>query len=166
MPNGMPMTKGLPYGIFMKHVIFQMRETGQLNKLQKKWSVPEPNCSPLYKEGTPLGLEKMISLFILSIIGIFIGLIIFIIEKLCYAYKPRRQQESNKMKLQKLFLKLQKTLNNDEVLTLSTLIQDMQLHDNLLKDTTKFTKEVLDHDEENGRGIKKWKSKIPRPVRY
>ena len=140
----MPMTKGLPYGIFMKHVIFQMRETGQLNKLQKKWSVPEPNCSPLHKEGKPLSLEKMISLFILSIIGIFIGLIIFIIEKLCYAYKPRRQQESNKMKLQKLFLKLQKTLNNDEVFldsTMSTLIEDMQHHNTLLKDTIKFTKE-------------------------
>ena len=66
------------------------------------------------------------------------------------------------MNLQRLSLKLQKTFNNDEVLSLSTLIQDMQLHNNLLKDTTKFTKEVLDHDEENGKEIKNWKSKIPR----
>ena len=78
----MPITKGLPYGIFMKHVIFQMKEAGQLNELQKKWSVQEPNCSPLDKEGKPLGLEKMISLFILSMIGICTGLIILFIEKI------------------------------------------------------------------------------------
>ena len=136
----MPITKGLPYGIFMKKIIFQMRENGQLNQLLKKWSVSEPNCSPLHKEGKPLSLEKMISLFIISIIGIFIGFIILIIEKIIHAYKPIQQnsiKESNKMKLQKLFLKLQKTLNDDEVFlesTMKTLDYEIQNHNSLLND--------------------------------
>ena len=136
----MPITKGLPYGIFMKKIIFQMRENGQLNQLLKKWSVSEPNCNPLHKEGKPLSLEKMISLFIISIIGIFIGFIILIIEKIIHAYKPIQQnsiKESNKMKLQKLFLKLQKTLNDDEVFlesTMKTLDYEIQNHNSLLND--------------------------------
>ena len=117
-----------------------MRENGQLNQLLKKWSVSEPNCNPLHKEGKPLSLEKMISLFIISIIGIFIGFIILIIEKIIHAYKPIQQnsiKESNKMKLQKLFLKLQKTLNDDEVFlesTMKTLDYEIQSHNSLLND--------------------------------
>ena len=166
----MPITKGLPYAIFMKQVILQMTEAGQLNELLKKWSVPEPDCSSLDKEGKPLGWEKMISLFILSIIGICIGFIILIIEKICYAYKPIRQvsiKESNKMKLQKLFSKLQETLNDDEVFlksTMSTLIENMQHRNALLKDTIKLTEVV--HDEKTCRVVKKWRSKIPRRVSY
>ena len=135
-----PITKGLPYGIFMKHIIFEIMENGQLNKLLKKWAVPKPDCRPLHKEGKPLSLEKMISLFIISIIGIFIGFIILIIEKIIHAYKPIQQnsiKESNKMKLQKLFLKLQKTLNDDEVFlesTMKTLDYEIQNHNSLLND--------------------------------
>ena len=153
----------------MKQIIFQMTESGQLNKLLKKWSVPEPNCIPLHKEGKSLGLEKMISLFLISLIGICIGFFILIIEKICYANQPMRNvsiKESNKMQLQRLFLKLQKTLNNDEIFiksTMSTLIEDMQHHNALLNDTFNFTEVV--HDEQNGRLNKNWRSKIPKRVR-
>ena len=142
----------------MRHIIFQMTEAGQLNKLLKKWSVPEPNCSPLHKEGKSLGLEKMISLFIIAMIGICFGFIILIIEKICHDYQPIKNvsiKESNKMKLQRLFLKLHESLNDDEVFlksTMSTLMEDMQYHNDLLKGTFNFTEVV--HDEENGRGIK------------
>ena len=154
------MTKGLPYGIFMRHIIFQMTETGQLNKLLKKWSVPEHNCSPLYKEGKSLGLEKMISLFIISVIGISIGFIILIIEKICHDYEPIRHvsiKESNKMKLQRSFLKLQEILNDDKVFlnlnsTMSSLMEDLQYHNDLLKGDIKFTEGV--HDEKKGGEIK------------
>ena len=84
-----PITKGLPYGIFMKQIIFEIIENGQLNKLLKKWTMPKPNCKPIHKEGKPLSLEKMISLFIISMIGIFIAINILIIEKIFHAYKPR-----------------------------------------------------------------------------
>ena len=116
----------------MRHIIFQMTEAGQLNKLLKKWSVPEPNCSPLHKEGKSLSLEKMISLYIISMIGIFIALITLIIEKAFHAYKPKRPasiEEANKMKLQRFFMKHQETLNDDKVFlktTMNTLIEEIQ----------------------------------------
>ena len=100
-----PITKGLPYGIFMKQIIFEIIENGQLDKLRKKWTVPKPDCRPLHKEGKPLSLEKMISLFIISMIGIFIAIIILIIEKIFHAYKFRNHvsiKEKNNMKLQRL----------------------------------------------------------------
>ena len=80
---GIPITKGLPYGIFMKQIIFEITENGQLNILLKKWTVPKPDCRPINNEGKPLSLEKMISLFIISMMGIFIAIIIIIIEKIC-----------------------------------------------------------------------------------
>ena len=86
---GLPITKGLPYGIFMNQIIFEITENGQLNKLLKKWAVPKPDCIPIQNEGDPLSFAKMISLFIISMMGIFIAIIIIIIEKICHAYKPR-----------------------------------------------------------------------------
>ena len=128
----MTIIKGLPYGIFMKKIIYQMIEIGQLNQLLRKWSAPEPNCSPLHKEGKSLSLEKMISLYIISMIGIFIALITLIIEKAFHAYKPKRPasiEEANKMKLQRFFMKHQETLNDDKVFlktTMNTLIEEIQ----------------------------------------
>ena len=136
-PEGMPIAKGLPYEIFMKKIIRQMKESGQLTKLLKKYSVSEPDCSPLHQAGKPVGFEIMISLFIISLIGILLGSIILITEKLCHAYKPMKNvsvKESNKMKLQRLFLKLQENLNDDEVFlqsTMRTLIEGMQKHNEL-----------------------------------
>ena len=86
---GIPITKGLPFGIFMKQIIFEMTLNGQMNRLIKKWKMPKPDCKPIHREGEPLSLEKMISLFIISMMGIFIAITIIIIEKIFHAYKPR-----------------------------------------------------------------------------
>ena len=86
-----PITKGLPYRIFMKQIIFEITENGQLNKLLKKWTVPKPDCKPLHKEGKPLSMEKMISIFIISIMGIFVAIITIIIENIFHAYKPKKR---------------------------------------------------------------------------
>ena len=138
-----PITKGLPYGIFMKQIIFEITENGQLNKLLKKWTMPKPNCKPIHKEGKPLSLEKMISLFIISMIGIFIALIILIIEKIFHSCNPKRpasiEEEENKMKLQRFFMKLQETLslNDDEVFlksTMSILIEEIQNYNAILNE--------------------------------
>ena len=111
---GIPITKGLPYGIFMKQIIFEITENGQLNKLLKKWTVPSPDCRPIHKEGKPLSLEKMISLFIISMIGIFIAIIILIIEKKFHAYKHRNIhvsiKETNNIYLQRLNRTRRRTL--------------------------------------------------------
>ena len=135
-----PITKGLPYGIFMKQIIFEITENGQLNKLLKKWTMPKPNCKPIHKEGKPLSLEKMISLFIISMMGIFIAIITIIIENIFHAYKPKKHvsiKEANNMKLQRLFMKLQ---NNDEFfnespITMRTLVKEIQEHNDLLIDS-------------------------------
>ena len=130
--DGFPITKGLPYAIFMKNIIYQMIETGELNQLVKKYSATEPNCSPLHKEGKSLSLKKLISLFMISMIGIFMAFIILVIEKILHAYKPRRHasiEETTKMKLQRFFMKHQETLNDDKVFlktTMNTLIEEIQ----------------------------------------
>ena len=139
---GIPITKGLPYRIFMKQAIFKMKENGQLNKLLKKWAIPKPDCGPIHKEGTPISVEKIISLLIISMIGIFIAIIIIAIENIFHAYKPRKHvsiKESNNRKLQRLYMKLQNNLNDDECfhespITMRTLLKEIQNHNNLLID--------------------------------
>ena len=140
---GIPITKGLPYGIFMKQVIFEMKENGQLNKLLTKWAIPKPDCGPIHKEGIPISLEKIISLLIISMIGIIFAIIIIIIENIIYClYKPRKHvsiKEANNMKLQRLYLKLQSNLNDDEIfqevpITMRILLNEIQNHNDLLID--------------------------------
>ena len=152
--QSIPITKGMPYGIFMKQIIIDMTVNGQLNRLIRKWTLPKPDCRPIYEEGTALSLEKMISLFIISMIGIFIAIITMITEKIFYEYKPKKQvsiKEANNMKLQRLFLKLQNILSNHEFFhesTMKELIKETQNHNDLLIDT--FDIEVVEDEfEEN-----------------
>ena len=141
--TGIPITKGLPYGIFMKQVIFEMNENGQLNKLLRKWTIPKPDCGPIHKEGIPISLEKIISLIIISMIGILLAIIIIIIENFIYrVYKPWKHvsiKEANNIKLQRLYMKLQNNLNDDEIfhdvpITMRTLLKEIQNHNDLLID--------------------------------
>ena len=169
--DGIPIAKGSPYGMFMKQIIFEIKEKGLLKKLIKNWTVPSPDCRPIHKEGKPLGLEKMISLFIISIIGIFIAIIIIIIENIFHAYKPMNRisiKESNNMKLQRIFMKLQNNLNyedffNEKPITMRTLIKEIENHNDVLIDD--FNSRVI-KDEETSGSIKNCKSKIPRPIKF
>ena len=160
--KAIPITKGLPYGIFMKQIIFEITENGQLNKLLKKWTVPKPDCSPIHKDGKPLSLEKMISLFIFPIIGILIAIIIIIIENMFHLYKPRKRvciKEANKMKLQRFFMKLQNNLNDEvffhesPITTMRTLLKEIQNHIDSLIDAEggdKSTeKKILKHEKQD-----------------
>ena len=113
----MAITKGLPYGIFMKKIISDITEQGQLHQLIRKYEVINPNCSPLHKEGKSLGLEKLISVFIIVLIGVSSALIILIFEKKFLTKQTGihvSTKDANKMKLEKLLKNLQDTLNNDE----------------------------------------------------
>ena len=91
----------------------------------------------------------MISLFIISMIGIFFAIIIMITEKIFYKYKPKKQvsmKEANDMKLQRLFLKLQNILSNKEFFhesTMKELIQETQNHNDMLIDPFN----IVDSDE-------------------
>ena len=126
-----------------------MTVNGLLNRFLRKWTLPKPDCRPIYEEGTALSLEKMISLFIISMIGIFIAIIIMINEKIFYEYKPKKQvsmKEANDMKLQRLFWKLQNILSNKEFFhesTMKELIRETQNHNDMLIDPFN----IVDSDE-------------------
>lgn len=51
----MMFSKGLPYEIFWKQILNEMRENGQLYQIQKKWKITKPDCTPLHGKGSPLG---------------------------------------------------------------------------------------------------------------
>ena len=95
----------------------------------------------------------MISLFIISIIGIFIAIIIIIIENVFHAYKPMKRasiKESNNMKLQRIFMKLQNNLNDEDFshekpITMKKLIKEIQNHNDLLIDD--FNTRVIEDEE-------------------
>ena len=76
------MTKGLPYGIFMKNEIQKMLEFGQMDKLKEKWKFRKPDCKPMIKTGKSLSLEKSATLFLIILCGSFLALLLSILEKL------------------------------------------------------------------------------------
>ena len=81
-----PMTKGLPYEIFMKQIIFEITERGHLHQLHQKWELPRPDCGELHRSGNSLSWQKLISVFIIVIIGISTALVILFIENLTHSY--------------------------------------------------------------------------------
>ena len=98
------MTKGLPYEIFMKQIIFEITERGHLYQLHQKWELPRHDCGDLHISGNPLSWQKLILVFIIVIIGISSALVILFIEKLTHLYltynvKPKKiieVREANK----------------------------------------------------------------------
>ena len=65
-----------------------MYENGQLHNIKKKWEVLKPQCTPLIRRGNPLSFSKLISLFAIIGIGIFIALFVMAYE--CFA-KPKKE---------------------------------------------------------------------------
>ena len=76
------MTKGLPYGIFMKHEIQKMLEFGQLDRMKEKWKFRKPDCKAMIKTGNSLSLEKSATLFLIILSGSFLAFLLSILEKL------------------------------------------------------------------------------------
>ena len=138
---GMPITKGLPYGYFMKQIIFEIIEDGRLDQLQNKWKALPPNCDTS-QNGKSLGLEKLISTFIITLIGIFNAIIILFVEKIFYACAERKSHisitKANEKKLEAFFKKFLSNLKKDEIflkspnITMNSLIMEMKNHNVLL----------------------------------
>ena len=98
---------GLPYGSFMKQVIEEIIVQNNLYQLQRYWDIPKPHRK-LLEGGESLGLEKLISAFIIAFIGTSIALIIFIMEKILHSYQPGMnnyfsKQKADPKKLQEFF---------------------------------------------------------------
>ena len=76
------MTKGLPYGIFMKHEFQKMVEFGQLDRLKEKWKIRKPDCKAMINTVNSLSLEKSAKLFLIILGGSFLAFLLSILEKL------------------------------------------------------------------------------------
>ena len=115
------MTRGLPYEIFMRNVMSEIYERGQLYQLQNKWKIPKPQCNSLYNKGNPLSLKKLISVFIIGIVGICFAMIIFFIEKIFDISQqnlehPKNEKEADKTKLQESLVKFITAISNDDII--------------------------------------------------
>ena len=130
--------------MFMKKVITEISEKGQLNKLQQQWITPHPYCGELDENVTPLSLQKLLSLFIICIFGISIALVTLFIEKIFTSLQvnvKNQSQESikknaNKIKLEKFLNEIKMTLENDCVkiqeTTVIALNQEIENYNKML----------------------------------
>ena len=94
-------TKGLPYGIFMRQIVNEMTEKGQLHQLTKKWELKPPDCEPLRRKGTPLSFGKLTTLFLEISLGVLLTLIILFAEKIYSFFRPVAQHHLFKKHLAK-----------------------------------------------------------------
>ena len=142
-----PLTKGLPYDIFMRQIIFELTERGQLDQLQKKWKDSQPDCSILHRSGNALGWQKIMTVFVIIIMGILMAFVTLVIEKMYHhnyqgnfhsnSTKCLSVKEINKIKLQGTLKKIDCSLNNDRIIgcsTMKSLYQEMETYDFILKD--------------------------------
>ena len=138
-----PMTKGLPFEIFMRQLIFEMTERGQLNQVLKKWEKAKPDCGTILRSGNPLSWQKLITVFMIVKMGILIALAILFIEKMYHTFLYKNLphhlaiQEANMIKLQHVLMRIECNLKNDnnvKLSTIETLVQEMKHYDSLLND--------------------------------
>ena len=130
--------------MFMKKVITEISEKGQLNKLQQQWITRHPYCGELDENVTPLSLQKLLSLFIICIFGISIALVTLFIEKIFTSLQvnvKNQSQESiknnaNKIKLEKFLNEIKMTLENDcikiQETTVIALNQEIENYNKML----------------------------------
>ena len=90
-------TKGLPYGIFMRQIIKEMIENGQLHQLTKKWEWNQPDCQPVHRKGTPISFGKLTTLFLEITLGVLLTLIILFAEKIHSIFRPPVNQHHHQM---------------------------------------------------------------------
>ena len=142
--TGIALTKGLPYRIFMKQIIYEIIERGQLHQLLKKWKIPQSQCNSKQSTGKPLSLEKLISAFMIVLFGMICALLLLFIEKLLQIYNVKSKQmkhtnsisnitRTKKARLQGFVDKFQKILNSDEFFledesTMRALLKEMKKH--------------------------------------
>ena len=114
--NTFGMTKGLPYGIFMKRTIQDIIGNGELHRIKMKWKTKTLDCKSASKGGKPLSFEKSISLFMLIFLGTILALILFIFEIIFKKYLPTKFIKSTEMEehgipIKKLMLHLAELQN-------------------------------------------------------
>ena len=94
---GFPISQGSPYKIFLEQAIKDITETGKLERMEKKWIQPKPDCSPVLVTGKVLDFEKLAGPFMVFIFGLVVALIIMVGEKV--VGKPKISHHLTKKKL-------------------------------------------------------------------
>ena len=94
---GFPISQGSPYKIFLEQAIKDITETGKLERMEKKWIQPKPDCSPVLVTGKVLDFEKLAGPFMVFIFGLVVALIIMVGEKV--VGKPKISHDLTKKKL-------------------------------------------------------------------
>ena len=136
-----PMTQGLPYEIFMRQLVFEMTERGQLNQVLKKWEDTKPDCGAILRSGNPLSWQKLITVFVIVKMGIIISLAILFIEKMHHTFLHKNcltVQKASMIKLEHVLMRIEYNLKNDNNIKLSaieTLVKEMKHYDSLLNAT-------------------------------
>ena len=93
-------TKGLPYGVFMKHVILDMTQKGQLHRINTKWGkLTQRNCKPLLQKGNPLNIEKLSSLFFIPLFGFLLANLSLLCEYILIFFQKKDIVSENELVL-------------------------------------------------------------------
>ena len=101
------LTKDSPYRVFMNRAIKKLQESRKIEKIRKKWAIPQPDCSP-NQEIAPLGIEKVISLMFIMVVGILLSFILMFSEKIIHFKGSKNlsqnilNNEGNQMKLKEI----------------------------------------------------------------
>ena len=85
-PLSMVVSKDSPYKMFIRQAIMDIRDSGTLDNIMKRWSIQMPTCK--LDEVDPIFPQKVITGFI----GIFFGMIMSLIMLACeMKFKCRKQ---------------------------------------------------------------------------
>ena len=92
---GFPISQGSPYRIFLDQAIKDITEDGQLERMQKIWTKPKPDCSPILLEGKVLTVEKLAGPFLVFIIGLALTLFVAVAEMvISYVTQTKHRKRS------------------------------------------------------------------------
>ena len=94
---GFPISQGSPYKIFLEQAIKDITETGKLERMEKKWIQPKPDCSPVLVTGKVLDFDKLAGPFMVFIFGLIVALFVMVGEKVFG--KPKISHHQIKKKL-------------------------------------------------------------------
>ena len=105
-----------------------MQESGQIQKIFQKWTIPKLNCLSEDKRH-PLGFEKLIAIILLISFGVLIAIIMVAYERISYSRMIARQGGKNVKKAQNFkgirkCLERKREVDNELILLLKTY-QDM-----------------------------------------
>ena len=77
---GFPISKGSHYKIFLEQAINDIKESGTLERIQKIWTKPKPDCAPILVTGKNINYQKIAGVFLLLILGLVLTFFVMVGE--------------------------------------------------------------------------------------